>query len=45
VKNLYKLQVETGTTLSSKAGSAHSREVMVEREEDRAPNMGPQPIS
>lgn len=45
VKNLYKLQVETIAALSSKAGSAQSREVMVEREQDTALKMEPQLVS
>ncbi len=45
VKNLYKLQVETGATLSSKVGSAQSIEGMVEQEQDRALNMEPRLVS
>lgn len=45
VKNLYKLQVETGATMSNKAGRAQSRGVVVEWEHDKALKMEPQPIS
>ena len=31
MKNLYKLQVETGATLSNKVGNAHNRKVMDSR--------------
>lgn len=45
VNNLYKLQVETNATLSRKARNSQSREVVVEREKDKALKMEPHPVS
>lgn len=45
VKNLYKLQVETDTTLSNKVGSSQKGKVIFEREQDRALKIESQPES